>query len=598
MPTVHIKPLGKSLVAAKGSILRDILTREGILLDYPCGGKGSCRKCKVRVDPAPSSGKGNLKETETADGVRLACQLALFEDCTVTVPRERLLRSAAGHEWPDTDIRAVIGGASALRRVKVHLPEPTLDDQRADWERLAAGLKDQGITTELPDTASLDKLPQALRKTDWTIEALCEGREFLWLAAGTGRRSCGFGIDLGTTTVDIALLDLETGELLARKTILNGQVAFGADVISRAMSFHDDPGPVRKAALHTIEEGAREILAETGVLADEVLKTMVVGNPIMIHILNGIDPYQLTRVPYAPVTCLPLRGMPRDFGWTFQEHGFVETLPLVSAYVGADTIGMIVALGLGREDTTTLSIDVGTNGEMVLARGGELIATSTAAGPAFEGAQISCGMRALEGAIHEVLIAEDGRLTVQVIGAGVARGVCGTGLVSGIARLLERGIVDSTGRLLAREEIDDQRLRGRVFSLGNELAFALSDDRSVYVSQADIRTMQLAKGAVRTGIETLLDVTGVAVGSLDALRLAGNFGSGLDPRAAMRIGLIPEMDPGKVEIVGNAALRGALMTLLSREARGMAERAALQAKFIELGGRPEFQTRFMESMLF
>ncbi len=598
MPTVHIEPMGKSFVAAKGSILRDILTREGILLDYPCGGKGSCRKCRVTVDPRPASGKGALKESETADGIRLACQLALFADCTVTVPQERLLRYAAGHEWGDADIRAAIGGASALRRVKVRLAEPSLDDQRADWERLAAGLKEQGITAQLPDTASLDKLPQALRKTDWTIETLCEGQEFLWLTSGPGRRSCGFGIDLGTTTVDIALVDLETGELLARKTLLNSQVAFGADVISRAMSFHDDPWPVRQAALHTIEEGAREILSQTGVLPDEVLRTMVVGNPIMIHILNGIDPYQLTRVPYAPVTCRSLRGMPRDFDWTFQEHGFVETLPLVSAYVGADTIGMIIALGLGREDTTTLSIDIGTNGEMVLARGGELITTSTAAGPAFEGAQISCGMRALEGAIHDVLIAADGSLTVQVIGAGAPRGICGTGLVSGIARLLERGVVDSTGRLLAGKEIDDQRLRGRVFSPGNELAFALSDDRSVYISQGDIRTMQLAKGAVRTGIETLLDVTGVAIGSLDALRLAGNFGSGLDPRAAMRIGLIPEMDPGKVEVVGNAALRGAVMALLSREARDMAERAALQAKFIELGARPEFQTRFMESMLF
>jgi uncharacterized 2Fe-2S/4Fe-4S cluster protein (DUF4445 family) len=598
MPTVHIKPLGKSLVAAKGSSLRDILTKEGILLDYPCGGKGKCRKCRVMVDPPSVSGKGNLKEAETADGVRLACQLALFEDCTVTLPEERLLRSVAGHEWGDADIRAAIGGASTLRRVKLRLTEPSLDDQRADWERLAAGLEEQGITAQLPDTASLEKLPQTLRKTDWAIEALCEGNEFLWLAGGPGRRSCGFGIDLGTTTVDIALLDLETGERLSRRTLLNRQVAFGADVISRAMSFHDDPGPVRLAALHSIEEGAREILRETGVLPDEIVRTMVVGNPIMIHILNGIDPYQLTRVPYAPVTCRSLRGTPGNFGWTFQEHGFVETLPLVSAYVGADTVGMIVALGLGREETTSLSIDVGTNGEMVLARGGELIATSTAAGPAFEGAQISCGMRAVEGAIHAVLLSADGSLAVQVVGAGVPRGICGTGLVSGIAQLLERGVVDSTGRLLAQGEIDDQRLRGRVFSLGSELAFALSDDRSVYISQADIRKMQLAKGAVRTGIETLLDVTGVAIGTLDALRLAGNFGTGLDPRAAMRIGLIPGMDLGKVEVVGNAALRGALMALLSREARDMAERAAREARFIELGGRPEFQTRFMESMLF
>jgi uncharacterized 2Fe-2S/4Fe-4S cluster protein (DUF4445 family) len=597
MLTVHVKPLGKSLFAAKGSLLRDILTKEGILLDYPCGGKGTCRKCRVAVDPAPASGKGNLKESETTDGVRLACQLTLVEDCTVTLPQERLLRSVVGREWGDEDIRTAIGSAT-IRRVKVRLAEPSLEDQRADWERLMAGLEAQGIAAHLPDTGSLEKLPQTLRKTDWTVEALCEENEFLWLAVGVGRRNCGFGVDLGTTTVDIALLDLESGEQLSRKAFLNRQVSFGADVISRALSFHDDGNLVRMAALQTIEEGAREILAETGVLPDEVVKTIVVGNPIMIHIMNGIDPYQLTRVPYVPVTCRSLRGAPRDFGWTFQEHGYVETLPLVSAYVGADTIGMIVALDLAREKKTSLSIDVGTNGEMVLARGGALITTSTAAGPAFEGAQISCGMRAMEGAICEVVISVDGSLAVQVVGAGAPRGICGTGLVEGIAQLLERGVVDSTGRLLAPEEIENPMLRARIFSLGSELAFALSDDRGVYISQADIRKMQLAKGAVRTGIETLLEVTGVAAESLDALRLAGNFGTRLDPRAAMRIGLIPEMDLRKVEVVGNAALRGALMALLSRKARREADSAALHARFIELGGRPEFQARFMESMLF
>lgn len=529
--------------------------------------------------------------------MRLACQLTIVEDCTITLPPERILRSVVGLKWGDEDIRAAIGNAT-LRRVTVRLPEPSLQDQRGDWERLMTALEAQGIRADLPDTASLEKLPQTLRKTDWSVEALCEENEFLWFASGGGRRSCGFGVDLGTTTVDIALLDLETGEQLSRKTFLNRQVSFGADVISRAMSFHDDRTPVRAAALQTIEEGARQILAETGVLPDEVVKTIVVGNPIMIHIMNGIDPYQLTRVPYLPVTCRSLRGTPGEFGWTFQEHGFVETLPLISAYVGADTIGMIVALDLGREKKTSLSIDVGTNGEMVLAHDGELITTSTAAGPAFEGAQISCGMRALEGAIYEVALSVDGILAIQVVGAGVPTGICGTGLVAGIAQLLERGIVDSTGRLLAPDEIVNPALRSRIFSLGSELAFALSDDRTVYISQTDVRKLQLAKGAVRTGIETLLAATGVATESLDALRLAGNFGTRLDPRAAMRIGLIPEMDLGKVEVVGNAALRGALMALLSRDARRRADDAALHARFIELGGRPEFQARFMDSMLF
>jgi uncharacterized 2Fe-2S/4Fe-4S cluster protein (DUF4445 family) len=437
-----------------------------------------------------------------------------------------------------------------------------------------------------------------LREAGWSVEALCEEDDFLWLASGSGERACGLAVDLGTTTVDIALLDLETGERLARRAFLNRQVAFGADVISRAQAFHGERAPVRQAALDTIEEGARSLLSDAGVTATQVVKTVVVGNPIMIHILNGIDPFQLTHVPYVPVSSRSLRSSPRDFSWTFQEHGYVETLPIISAYVGADTIGMIVALDLEAEQKTTLSIDIGTNGELVLARNGALVATSTAAGPAFEGAQIACGMRALEGAIYGVWIAEDGSLSTQIIGDVKPRGICGTGLISGVARLLEREVVDSTGRLLDPSDMQNRSLRERVFSLGGELAFALSDDGGVYISQNDIRKLQLAKGAVRTGVETLLETTGVSKEDLDAVRLAGNFGAGLDAASAMRIGLIPTMELAKVEVVGNAALRGAVLTLLSREHWRKSQSASRNTRFIELGAKPEFQAHFMEAMLF
>jgi len=597
MPTIHVQPLGKTLGAEKGAILRDVLQNAGILLDYPCGGKGSCRQCRVVVDPPPESGKGKLKDSETVGGVRLTCQLSVTEDCTVTIPEERLSRKAWKQGLRDADIGTTIGSGS-MRRVEIRLPAPSLEDQRADWERLAAGLEQKGITATLPDASSLERLSAILRGNGWTAEALCEEDTFLWLDSGEKGHSYGFAVDLGTTTVDIALLDLETGQRLARKAFLNGQVAFGADVISRAQSFHDDRRPVRAAALDTIQEGAGLILKETGVSPADVVKTVVVGNPIMIHILNGIDPYQLTHVPYIPVTSRSIRSAPREYGWTFQEHGYVETLPQISAYVGADTIGMIVALDLEQEKATTLSIDIGTNGEMVLARGGEMLVTSTAAGPAFEGAQIACGMRALEGAIYGVGIAEDGALAVQTVGDAAPKGICGTGLIAGIAALLEQGVVNATGRLQDPDDIAMPALRARVFSTGSELAFALSDDRAVFISQNDIRKLQLAKGAVRTGIETLLDVSGVSKDHLDALRLAGNFGAGLDARAAIRIGLIPDMPLAKVEVVGNAALRGAIMVLLSRECWRKSESASRNARFVELGGKPEFQARFMESMLF
>ena len=581
----------------RGGSLRDILQQAGILLDYPCGGKGTCRQCRVVIDPPPASGKGSLSDAESAGGVRLVCQALVEGDCTLTIPEERLSKKVWTQGVRDTDIGTAIGSGS-MRRIEIALAPPSLEDQRSDWDRLREGLQSRGIAAGSHGAGALEKLSAILQGNAWTAEALCEENDFLWLDANRGEHAHGFAVDLGTTTVDIALLDLETGERVARRTFLNGQVAFGADVISRAQSFHSEREPVRRAALSTIDEGARSLLSEAGVSPRQVVKTVLVGNPIMIHILNGIDPWQLTSVPYIPVAACSIRGVPGDYGWSFQENGYVETLPLISAYVGADTIGMIVALDLERDTKTSLNIDIGTNGEMVLARQGTLLSTSTAAGPAFEGAQISCGMRAFDGAIVGVSIADDGGLSAKVVGSSPPRGICGTGLISAIAALLDRGVIDETGRLAEPGEIAEPALAARVFSLGSEPAVALSDDRKVYISQNDIRKLQLAKAAVRTGIDTLLDVTGMTKEGLETVRLAGNFGAGLDPRAAIRIGLIPPVDAAKVEVVGNAALKGAILVLLSREHWRKSESAARVTRFVELGGKPEFQARFVESMMF
>ncbi len=435
MPTITILPLGRILDVERGTLLRDALKNARIMLDYPCGGKGSCRQCRVRVDPPPDDGRGRLRESEWAAGLRLACQLPVAEDCTVTIPDARSSRQQWQQGLRDKDID-VASENSSVRRVEVTLPEPHLGDQRADWERLVSGLAERGISAGPPDSSALEHLSSILRESGWKVDALCEESDLVALGRASAGSCLGFAVDLGTTTVDLALLDLESGKRIARSAFLNGQVSFGADVISRAQSFHADRAPVRDAALRTIDEGARRMLEEAGIPPGRVVKTVVVGNPIMIHILNGIDPWQLTLVPYVPLVAGSVRRPPRDFGWTFQESGYVETLPLVSAYVGADTIGMIVALDLEQEGATSLSIDIGTNGEMVLAQSGKLLATSTAAGPAFEGAEISCGMRALDGAIYDVAISGDGTLELQVVGRGLPRGICGTGLISGVAALL------------------------------------------------------------------------------------------------------------------------------------------------------------------
>ena len=597
MPRITVLPSGTSLEVPAGTVLRDALQSARIHLDYPCGGKGTCRQCRVKVEPAPEAGADGLKPELRDAGFRLACRLPVNEDCTVTIPESRSSRQSwkTGIRGQDVDVTL---RDRSVTRVSLELAVPSLEDQQADWQRVAGALSERGVTAHPPDRGGYEAASRLLREEQWKVEAVCEDKELVCLRPTGRKRLLGFAVDLGTTTVDLALMDLESGERIARSAFLNGQVSFGADVISRAQAFHDERGPVRDAAARTIEEGALSMLREAGLEPQDVVKTVVVGNPIMIHILNGIDPFQLTHVPYVPVTAASVRSTPADFGWTFQGGGYVESLPLISAYVGADTIGMIVALDLEREKATSLSIDIGTNGEMVLARHGTLLATSTAAGPAFEGAQIACGMRALDGAITDVEISGQGAVNVQVVGGGPARGICGTGLIAGIAELLNRGVVDSTGRIADPSDIPEPAVRSRLFEAGGEPAFALNEDRSVYLSQNDIRKLQLAKGAVRTGIETLLEHSGLTAETLDSLRLAGNFGAGLDAAAAMRIGLIPPMNLEKVQVVGNAALRGAIMVLLSRERWASAQSAARVTRFVELGATPEFQNRFMESMLF
>jgi uncharacterized 2Fe-2S/4Fe-4S cluster protein (DUF4445 family) len=293
-----------------------------------------------------------------------------------------------------------------------------------------------------------------------------------------------------------------------------------------------------------------------------------------------------------------VRRRPDAFSWSFQRWGFVETLPLISAYVGADTMGMILALDLGHEQETSLSIDIGTNGEMVLAHEGQLITTSTAAGPAFEGAQIACGMRALPGAVTQVDIPETGDLDLQIVGDGPPKGFCGSGLISAIASLLDAGVIDATGRLLTAEEVEREDLKGYLMSVDDRPAFAVVPDHSVYITQKDVRELQLAKGAVRTGIDMLLAESGVELSQVKKIRLAGNFGAGVDVGKAMRLGLIPQVPLERVDAVGNAALRGASLALVAKGYGQRAKQLHRNCRFIELAGKPDFQKRFTESMMF
>lgn len=610
MRQVTVYPGGMIVHVEEGTPLRDLLIREGLLVDFPCGGRGLCNQCKVTIDPPTGSGTAGrkpLSDEEIEKGVRLACQTVVEEDCSIFIPEEKEVEVVWRDPAKAEGTQLLYGDPIVVRR-KLQLSEPQLEDQRADWERLHEALdRDATVMPEVTPGAA-EGFSRVLRDSNWEVDAFLEDSHLICIASPSDEPVFGFAVDLGTTTVDVSLHNLETGRRVGRKTLLNRQSAYGADVISRTQAFHEDPQAVRKAALDTIAECAELLLKEAGVDRKRVVRSTVVGNSIMIHILHGIDPRQLTLAPYIPLVAGMVRRRPEEFGWSFQSCGYVETLPLISAFVGADTMGVILALDLEHEEEVSLSIDIGTNGEIVLAKSGQLITTSTAAGPAFEGAQISCGMRALDGAITGVSISDSGTIDLHVVGGGKAKGICGSGLISVVAELLEAGLLESSGKLADPNDVSNPKFKERFFKLDKIMAFRLtgrSTERStaggegeVYISQKDIRELQLAKGAIRTGIDMLLAETGVEVQALKKIRLAGNFGSGVDIGKTIRIGLIPEVEIEKVDVVGNAALRGASLVLVSREYRQKALSIYRECRFLELAAKPEFQMHFASSMFF
>ncbi len=595
-------PGGMIIHVEEGTPIRDLLVREGLLVDFPCGGRGLCNQCKVTIDPPPESGKAGrraLSRAEVDAGVRLACQAVVEGDCSITIPEEKEVEIVWRDPAKAEGTHLLYGDPVVVRKHLVIAP-PTLEDQRADWERLHEALDRKETTMPEVNPEVSEGFSRVLRDSKWEIDAFVENSHLLCIKVPSDEPVYGFAVDLGTTTVDVSLHNLETGRRIGRKTLLNRQSAYGADVITRTQAFHEDPHAVRRAALETIADCAEMLLKEHGVQRQQVVRSTVVGNSIMIHILHGLNPRQLTLAPYIPLVAGVVRRRPEEFGWKFQSCGHVETLPLISAFVGADTMGVILALDLEHEEEASLSIDIGTNGEIVLSEKGELITTSTAAGPAFEGAQISCGMRALDGAVTGVSIDGSGRIDLRVVGGGKVKGICGSGLISAVAELLESDLLDSTGRLADPEKVDNPDLKKRFFKLDNMAAFMLSTDsgEDVYISQRDIRELQLAKGAIRTGIDMLLAETGVDVQTLKKIRLAGNFGSGVDIGKTIRIGLIPEVEIEKVDVVGNAALRGASLALVSRVYREKAGAIYRKCRFLELAAKPDFQTRFASSMFF
>jgi uncharacterized 2Fe-2S/4Fe-4S cluster protein (DUF4445 family) len=576
-------------------------------VESTCGGRGTCGKCRVRVvsGPAPvtPADQQHLEADEIAAGWRLSCQAEVREETTVEVPR--LMGT------PKTAMFGV--GRQVVLDPNVHkvhltLPPPELHDQRSDLARLQTALATEGFAAGA-DLAVLRTIPGALRAADFDVTAVLCGGDLVAIEPGdTTAALYGAAFDLGTTTIVGTLLDLSTGAARGVASALNAQAVHGGDVLSRishSMGRREGLGELQAQAAATINTILDQLSLESGVPRERIYEITVAGNCTMQHLLLGIDPEPISMTPFAPAIARGLSVRADALGLAIHPHGRVYLFPHLGAYVGGDIVAGLLATALPRGDRLRLFVDVGTNGEIALGSDGRTVSTAAPAGPAFEGAEISCGMRATRGAIEGVRITADA-VVLQTIQDAPPAGLCGSGLIDAVAQLYRRGLLDAGGRMkdaaTAPPDLPPS-LAKRLVTVDGVRAFVLATaeetgGRPVVLSQKDIRQLQFAKGSIATGIQVLMKEMKVRPEDLREVMLAGAFGSYIHPDSARTIGLVPPVPLERIRAVGNAAGEGAKIALLSYREREAAEAMPDRVEYLELSGREDFNDLFMKALGF
>jgi uncharacterized 2Fe-2S/4Fe-4S cluster protein (DUF4445 family) len=603
--TLRFEPSGTTVRVPPGVTLFDAASWNGIAVDSTCGGHGTCKKCRVRIEdgdvPAGALDARAFTPAELEDGWRLACRAQAGSSLRIDVPPLVTRPKAA-----TVGVGRQVILHPVLQKRYVELGEPALDDQRTDLQRLQDAVDDLELRAEL---GVLRRLPRVLRQSDFRVTAVVVDDLLIDVEPGdTTAHRHAIAFDLGTTTVVATLIDVTTGTPVAVRSMLNKQQPFGADVISRISATMLDPNALerlRTLSAETLQELADEVCAEGEIDRERVYEVALAGNATMTAIALGVDPEPMGVAPFI----MPTRSYPEmpvsELGLQLHPGARATVFPALGAYVGGDIVAGLLASGMTRDKRLRLFIDVGTNCEVALGSAEGLVCTAAPAGPAFEAAQIACGMRAAEGAVEVVRLREDG-LELGVIGDAEPIGICGSGLVDAVAELVRVGLLDRSGRFVPEEEAAAiaPRLASRLTARSDGTRiFVLhgpdgDGDTSVHLSQRDIRELQFAKAAIATGWQMLVEELGISVKEIQQVLLAGSFGSYLSPASAVRIGLVPKIALPRIVSAGNVAGEGAKMALLSLQERHAAEAMLDQVRYIELSDRPDFNDRFVEQLAF
>ena len=606
-------PDGACVEVESGLSILDAANAAGMAIDSACGGQGACGKCKVLVALGRTSGRGDdkLSKEDLAQGMVLACQATVEDDLVVEVPLEsqrgelQILMDAS--RAGPSEGAATKASIPLAERRRLAISPPEREPDKGDVERVVECLEEgagESFSEFSVGLEALRALPSLARTENWELEALVgdfAGRgEVFGLEPSRGRKSYGVAVDVGTTTVVVHLIEIETAGYLDACASLNDQVARGEDVISRIIwtqEHADGLAQLRDEVRATINRCVGELAEGRGIGPEEIIAAACVGNTVMTHLLLGIDPAAIRREPYVPaVRSVPtLRG--GDVGLDIHPGAPVYLAPCVSSYVGGDVTAGVLAAGVGESPRLTLFIDMGTNGEMVIGNRDWLMCCSCSAGPAFEGSGVEYGMYATVGAMERVSYdAATDQVEYVTIGDAKPRGICGSGLVDALASLLRTGVIDRAGRI--NLDFESRRVRVRnerpefVLVWGEEVG--RSDDISL--GEDGIQNLIRSKSAVYAGAATLLDSLGLEASGVEQILVAGAFGSYLDAESAVLIGLLPDVPLDRIRFVGNTAVAGARLALLGREARlGMEELARRMTNF-ELSVVPGYMDRYVSGL--
>ncbi len=604
--TVIFEPEGRKVEVSSGISVLEAAYKAGVAIRSECGGMGRCGKCRViismreAVEKATEAEKRNLSSSELNIGYRLACQTLLLDNAKILIPKESrvLIRKiqASGLERP-------ILLKPNVKKFRLRLAKPTLQDIRPDLERLLDSLCNEfGLRDLKADHAILQFLPEVLRAAGWEVTVtLIGGREIIAVEEGdTADKVFGFAVDIGTSKIVGCLVDLVTGRTVEVGFVENPQLIYGEDIISRIASSANDKDKLEimhRLVIQAINNILGYTCTQAGVNPKNVYEMTVVGNTAMHHFFLGINPKFVAVSPFTPALKRPLDFKARELGLNMRPEGNVHVLPVVAGFVGADAVADVLASGIHESESLSLLVDIGTNTEVFVGNSEDILSCSCASGPAFEGGHIKHGMKAVTGAIERISIKSNYEIEYATVDDAAPIGLCGSAIIDAVAELYRLGIINDRGRFKAG--INNPRLRK---ASDGDLEFVLvwAEDSGagidITVTQKDINELQLAKAAIFAACSILMKRKNVRLEDIDSLLIAGAFGTYINPENAKLIGLLPDIPTERIKFVGNTALSGAKMTLISTDARKTAEMLSRRIRYLELASDPEFSSEFADAM--